>query len=84
MATTGVMRPGHVCLSVGNLSWGVVQTSPGISQRVLLSLQPPCMGTRTPHAPTQRLSDPLSGQTENGLEARFIIDSLCGRRASFF
>ena len=43
---------------------------PGVSQRVLLPLQPPRLGTRTPHAPAQRLPDTLSGQTENGLETR--------------
>lgn len=59
--------------SAGNLSRGVVPTSPGISQRVLLPLQPSLLGTRTPHAPTQRLPNPHSGQTENSLEAYKFI-----------
>jgi len=60
-------------LSAGSLSRCFVQTSAGISQRVLLPLQPPCLGTRTPHAPAQRLPDPHAGQTENCLEARKSI-----------
>jgi len=82
-ALVGGRRPGKrgrgaegkvpVLVAVKNRDSGagfMAMQPPGVSQRVLLPLQPPCLGTRTPHAPAQRLPDPYPGQTENGLEAR--------------